>query len=148
MGIITNPASTDDLWTYSYLSYNSSISNSSYYYNDVTDFAGVVQQGYVTGNNTNWPQNDAFYGGSGSKESHIFETHIMSSIAQTVTIGVGGDDGHSIFIDDVFVVGDGFGVSISTTLEMIANESYKITLALAENGGGWHVNSPFCFYCT
>ncbi len=139
--ILTSPTSTEDLWSYSYMAPNYSITSASYFYNDVSNFSGAIEQGYVTGENTNWPANDAFYGSSGYKESHIFETHIMSSIDQVITVNMGGDDGHSIFIDDLFMGGGGFASHVPTALNMVANTSYKITLALANYTGGWHVNA-------
>ena len=139
--IITTPTSTDDLWSYSYMSSNSLISSSQYYYGNVGDFSGAVHQGYVTGNNTTWPSNDAFLSDSGYKESHIFETYIMSATDQTVHFGMGGDDGHSIFIDDVFMDGKPYAGHATADLDMLANTPYKITLALANYTGGWHVNA-------
>ena len=139
--IITNPTSTEDLWSYSYITPNSLISSSQYYYGNVGDFSGAVHQGYVTGNNTTWPSIDAFLSDSGYKESHIFETHIMSATDQTVHFGSGGDDGHSIFIDDLLMDGKPYGEHTSTDLDMLKNTPYKITLALANYTGGWHVNA-------
>ncbi|MCW8930854.1 MAG: PEP-CTERM sorting domain-containing protein [Gammaproteobacteria bacterium] len=146
--IITNPASTDNLWSYSHLEPNPVISSSAFYYTSTSQFAGATHQGYVTGSYGPWSSgSDSFSGTGGTRSSHIFETYIMSAINQTVRLGAGGDDGHSIFVDDAFTTdmvtvgsnsyaaGAGYAVTALRILTMEAFVPYKITLAGANYGG-------------
>jgi hypothetical protein len=87
-------------------------------------------------------------GFSDYRSVHVFDTYITSSIDQEITFRAGGDDGHSIFIDDVFQSGQGFAVTATTTLNMTANTQYKLTFTgnnytgpygwwFAMSGEGW-----------
>lgn len=134
--IVTNPASFDNLWAYSYLEPNSNITSHMFYYTSTSQFSGATHQGYVTGDYGPWSSwSDSFDADLGYLSSHIFETYIVSALNQTVRLGAGGDDGHSIFVDDVFAAGAGFGVSALSYLTMEAMVPYKITLAGANYGG-------------
>ena len=152
--IQTNPANTENLWSYSYLHYNPGITGSSFYYTNVNQFSSAQFQGYVTGSYGSWSSggSDSFNGPdsqSVSKDSHIFETYIMSSINQSIILAAGGNDGHSIFIDDAFTnsqtyigstpysSGAGFGITAARSLDMTANVAYKITLAGANDPWQW-----------
>jgi hypothetical protein len=70
-----------------------------------------------------------------SKTSRVFTTYIRSAIDQTVRFGMGGDDGHSIFIDDNFLIGGGYAVNINSTFDMVANQSYELTTVGNNNYG-------------
>ena len=59
----------------------------------------------------------------------------MSSIDQSVTFAAGGDDGHSIFVDDTFLAGAGYAVSAIADFDMVANQVYKLT-SVGNNYGG------------
>lgn len=145
----TNPSSTDDLWTYSYLDYNHIINGSAYYYTASSQYAGAEYQGYVTGEYGPWSAtSDSFASTTDDdRNSHIFETYIVSSIEQTVLFRSGGDDGHTIFVDDLYTndlavvgtntygAGAGYAVTAGRYLTMEANVSYKITLAGVNYGG-------------
>ena len=146
--IVTNPASFDNLFAYSYLEPNSNISSSAFYYTSTSQFSGATHLGYVTGDYGPWSATtDSFSGTGGTRSSHIFETYIVSPINQTVRFAAGGDDGHSIFVDDAFTTdlvtsgsnsyaaGAGFGVTALRYLTMEAMLPYKITLAGANYGG-------------
>lgn len=146
--IISNPATSDDLWAYSYIANNPAITSSAFYYTATSQYAGAQDLGYLTGKSGPWsPQTDSFSSSSGWRDSHIFETYIVSSIDQTVVLKSGGDDGHSIFVDDSFTIdlvtlsgvdyaaGAGFAVTAVRNLVMDAGVSYKITLAGANNSG-------------
>lgn len=50
---------------------------------------------------------------------------------------MGGDDGHSIFVDDVFVAGAGYAVTATGFLAMDANVTYKLTTVLSNYTGPW-----------
>jgi len=146
--VITNPATTEGLWAYSYLENNPAITSHMFYYTTTSQYAGAQDLGYLTGESGPWsPQTDSFSTPTGWKDSHIFETYVVSSVDQTVLFKSGGDDGHSIFVDDSFTTdlvtlngvdyaaGAGFAVTAARYLAMDAGVSYKITLAGANNSG-------------
>jgi len=138
----------DDLWAYSRSDAGSSDPHN-FWYTSLGSLPGdMTFLGYVSGDyhydtfGANWP--DSFIGtnsnGSDTTSTHLFETYILSNIDQTVQIGASGDDGHSIFIDDAFIVGDGFSDYVSTSFVMTAGTQYKVSFVLNNSGGGWHVN--------
>jgi len=145
--ILTNPTSTENLWGYSYLTYDQTInpiSSAAYYTTLSSQYNPAVNQGYVTGDFGPWsPGVDSFSSFDGtnwltdSRTTHVFDTFIMSSIDQTITLKAGGDDGHSIFIDDTFYAGAGYSITASTDLTMVANTPYKLSLVLTNYSGGW-----------
>lgn len=130
--IITNPSSTDDLWQYFYRSGNVDISI--YPNTDLFSFMG-----YLTGDGGAW-WDDSFAGTGNSYTTHVFETYIMSSINQTVRIGLSGDDSHSIFLDEIYRDGGAYDVYSETYLTMAADTSYKVTFVLNNYSGDWHAN--------
>ena len=143
---ILNPASTENLWAYSYQE------NATYITSARTDwvragdpYTSAVFQGYVTGASGNWsPANDSFNssGYSDYRTVHVFDTYITSSIDQIVTFKAGGDDGHSIFIDDSFMAGAGYSYTAIANLSMVANTQYKLTFIGDNYSGpyGWWFN--------
>ena len=133
--ILTNPASTENLWSYSYLEPNRAIANAAYYTTDTNEFSSAVFEGYLTGNGVR-ANVDHFEDYTANFQStRVFTTYIMSSIDQTVRFAAGGDDGHSIFVDDTFLAGAGYAVSAISVFNMIANQSYKLT-SVGNNYGG------------
>ena len=131
--IITNPASTANLWEYSSFA-DPSLSSSSYYTSS-SQYSSAVFEGYLTGNGVR-PNVDHFEDYSNlSRTSRVFRTYIMSAVDQTVRFGIGGDDGHSIFIDDNFLAGGGYAVNVSSVFDMVANQSYELT-EIGNNAGG------------
>lgn len=157
--IQTNPASTENLWGYSYLEYDSNInpvSSAAYYTTSSSQYTPALHQGYVTGDFGPWsPGTDSFSSHDGtqwvydSRTTHVFDTYIMSSIDQTVSLRAGGDDGHTIFVNDTYTndieyinanpygAGAGFAVTAARSLTMAANTSYHVSLVLTNYGGGW-----------
>lgn len=140
--IQSNPASTNNLWAYSYLGYDSSIYTPYSYF--TANYTNAVSQGYVTGDSGPWsPGSDSFsilddgYNPADNYDTHVFETYIMSSTNQTVRLSSGGDDGHSILVNDAFGAGAGFGVTAAMNLTMSANTQYKLTLVLNNYHGPW-----------
>lgn len=138
--IITNPASTENLWAYSYESNASYIYGSADYARASDPYTDAVFQGYVTGDYGPWsPDHDSFSSGglSDYRTVHVFETYITSSINQTIDFAAGGDDGHSIFIDDVFKGGAGYNVTAFANLDMLAGTQYKLTFIGSNYTGPW-----------
>jgi hypothetical protein len=162
----TNPTSTDDLWEYSYLAYDSSITTAYSYF--IANYGAAVSQGYVTGDYGPWSPSgvDSFSssGLSDSNTTHVFETYIMSSIDQTVLFRMSGDDGHSILVNDTWTdeiaiynaphyndstgtavidgyydmgAGGGFSYTAGRYLTMEADTQYKLSIILNNRSGPW-----------
>ena len=126
--VITNPASTDDLWAYSYLNYDSNIHSETYYTTNLSTVSNAIFEGYLTGNTHPTADVDYFtYHNATSRGSRVFTTYIQSSINQTVLFSSDGDDGHAIFINNVFIDGGGYTVDSYANLNMVAGNSYKLT---------------------
>jgi len=141
--IQTNPASTENLWGYAYISSNPYINDSTTYFTSTSQFAAATGVGYVTGNptNTTVPHNvDRFLITQQEydyKTTHIFDTYIMSTTDLTLTLGFGGDDGHSLFLDDVFLTGGGYAVNSSVTMDLSADTAYHLTFVGNNYTGPW-----------
>ncbi len=136
--ILSSPASVDGLWAYSYdAGPNLSIASASSFATTAANYSSTVFQGYVGDSGTSdydlWDSG----GLSDDRTTHVFSTYIMSSVNQSITTRVGGDDGHSIFIDGIFDVGGGFGVSAVSTLNMVANTVYFLEVVNYNFGGPW-----------
>jgi hypothetical protein len=69
------------------------------------------------------------FNGNGVNSLQFFQTFIQSTVNQSITFTIIGDDGHSLFINDVFQNGGGFGSIIDVTLNMQAGQIYKLELA-------------------
>ncbi|SHJ84772.1 VPLPA-CTERM protein sorting domain-containing protein [Malonomonas rubra DSM 5091] len=138
--ILTAPSSTEDLWAYSYQSNASYISSAADYVRASDPYSDAIFQGYVTGDYGPWsPTHDSFSSGglSDYRTVHVFETYITSSINQTIYFAASGDDGHSIFIDNVFLDGDGYNVTSLASLDMFADTQYKLTFIGSNYTGPW-----------
>jgi len=138
--IQTSVSSADDLWAYSYSDVG--LPYSTNYVTSPSQYAGASFQGYVTGQGH--PTSPGVYDYFGISQSefdysttHVFETFIMSSVAQSLSLGIGGDDGHSLFIDDTFEIGGGYAVNLSKTFDLVANTIYKVTLVGNNASGPW-----------
>jgi len=141
-----NPASTADLWAYSYDSNAAYITGSWDYVRAGDSYTDAVFQGYVTGDygpwsganvNDSWSNNQIW---DYHQSVHVFDTYITSAISQTVTFWNSGDDGHSVFIDDVFLGGAGYNTLSTTTFDMVANTEYKLTYI------GANYRGPFAWW--
>jgi len=139
---VMNPASTQNLWAYSYEDNASYISSASDFVRASDSFrASTVFQGYVTGEHGPWSNSSDSFGSNGLSDIrsvHVFDTFITSAIDQTVTFTSRGDDGHSIFIDDMFKDGSGYfptSYTVTASLDMVANKQYKLTFIGNNNSG-------------
>ncbi len=138
---VINPASTENLWAYSYESNANYISSASDYVRAGDPYTNALFQGYVTGEFGPWSTGNDSFGSNGLtdfKSVHVFDTYITSTIDQTVTFSSKGDDGHSIFIDDIFMDGSGYFPTtylVQTVLDMVANTQYKLTYIGANYSG-------------
>lgn len=139
----TNPASTKNLWGYSY-AVDSQISSAAFYYTSASQYANAALQGYVTGapNPHIWAPEHSEFGNLGLPQVcctvHVFDTFIMSTVDQTIQFNHGGNDGHSLFLDGVFLSGAGYGVSPApVNVSLNANTAYELTFVGANYGGEW-----------
>lgn len=141
-----NPTSTENLWAYSYDANPSYINGSGDYVRAGDPYrnpATALPQGYVTGDYGPWSgPNDSFDSGGASEtlSVHIFDTYIISTTNQTVTFFSGGDDGHSMFIDNGFIAGAGYANTAVGTFDMVANTQYKLTYI------GANYTGPFAWW--
>jgi hypothetical protein len=136
--IQTNPASTENMWGYSYKQDSSLPDGAGFYVTSTAQFADATHYGYVTGNYLAYPY-DVFYSGGASdfKTVHVMETYIKSSSGQSMNLQFGGDDGHALFVDGVFVDGGGFGVTNTPTLNLAANTAYHLQFVGTNYAGPW-----------
>lgn len=146
---IMNPASTENLWAYSYESNANYISSASDYVRAGDSYQDAVFQGYVTGKFGPWSTGNDSFGSNGLSDFrsvHVFDSYITSAIDQTVTFTSRGDDGHSIFIDDIFMDGSGYyptNYTVTAIFDMVANTQYKLTFIGANYSGpfAWWFNT-------
>jgi hypothetical protein len=54
---------------------------------------------------------------------HVFTTYLISNVDQTIHLGLVGDDGHSLFVNNSFATGAGFGGTVNSP-----NAVYELTL--------------------
>ena len=141
---VLNPASTENLWAYSYHENANYITSSAYYVDSTALYGDAVDQGYVTGDDGPWSSfADSFASEAGIydyRTAHIFETYIMSSVDQTLDFSCGGDDGHSIFVDGMFLNGGGFAAPVNASFDLLANTSYRIEFV------GLNYTGPFAWW--
>ena len=142
--ILTNPSSTEDLWGYSYISYNPNVTSSATYFTNTSQFTSAIDQGYVTGNpsNTTVPHNvDRFLITQQQydyRTTHVFDTYIMANTDLTLSLRFNGDDGHSLFLNDTFLGGGGYAVSSGLIdINLIADTAYHLTFAGNNRSGPW-----------
>jgi hypothetical protein len=132
--IQTVPATTENMWSYSMVDSYSGVTSHDWYATSISQLAGGSHLGYVEGS-ANYSDRDYFRGPSGFQSLHVFDTYIMSTFDQSLTLYIDGDDGHSLFIDGSFVGGGGFNANVRPTINLLANTAYHLTLAGANYGG-------------
>lgn len=129
-------------WSYSEMNNAGHGIDTSFYPTSTSEFQNASFQGYVTYDPAISKPGDGsvphyFYGPSGDDTYQIFTTYIESQSNLTLTIRFDGDDGHSLFVNDVFETGGGFGVALDETLSLQAGVPVKITLAGHNGPGPW-----------
>ena len=115
--------------------------SSSWYPTTMPSAESLTEHGYAsylhhTGTPAGWFTQPTY----DSNQYYVFETHVLSETTQDVGFILGGNDGHSLFIDDAFVAGDGFNVSnVHGTLSLQAGVPIKVTLVSYNAGGDTHI---------
>lgn len=131
----------ENSWLYSEILNAGHGGSSTYYPTNVFELSGANDWGYVTYDPNGYDPvnkvNPHWWYGSGGDTMQIFTTYVMSTVDQVVPIGIGGDDGHSLFFDDVFIAGAGFGPAAFGDLTLQANVARKVTLAGYNGPGDW-----------
>jgi titin len=130
-------------WAYS--TRGGSSSDINYYPKSASEFSNAVLQGYVTYNTppTASPSGAGWFNKpdwSTSRGYYIYTTYASSSTDQTLLVANGGDDGHSVFVDDVFIAGGGFAVRAYSSIAFAAGVARKITVVGYNASGVSHVS--------
>ena len=116
-------------WLYS--SGPSSTASTTFYPTNLGELSGCTDHGYVSyfaepGDSTvgrfTPPDNS-------TGQYHLYETHVVSDFDQTVSYWLRGNDGVSLFVDDEFVIGGGFGIENTGDIVFQAGVPRKILLA-------------------
>jgi hypothetical protein len=118
-------------WRYSFKP-NSGTGNP-WYVPTSADAVGAVFQSYL--------EDRAYWGGrapySQSASFHVFETYLLSPIDLVLPVSLGGDDGHTLLVDDVTVGGGGFGVEVRHNIAFTGNVPRKVTIIGHNGPGNW-----------
>ncbi len=125
--ILANPASTENFWQYSYKANYSGVGNAYSYATTASNYTDAAFQGYVEGlhNTTDYNTLNS-RGAADYRTVHVLSTYIMSTTNQTVDFRLGGDDGHSLFLNGNLLAGAGYGTSLITSADLLANTIYKL----------------------
>ncbi len=122
----------DNSWAYSELPGAGHGESISYFPTTYAEYQSAIFQGYVTYNNGG----SSFYG-SGFDSIQVFGTYVRSNFDMNLALTAGGDDGHSIFVNHVFVGGAGFGPAVDHTLSLQANQPVLVELVGYNGPGNW-----------
>jgi hypothetical protein len=89
--------------------------------------ANQVLQGYVfSGPNGQWGTTGA--GTHDEDTIYVFQTYAISTTTQVIPLYFDGDDGHSLYVNDVLIGGGGFGAEVYFNLSMTAQVPIKIDI--------------------
>lgn len=130
-------ASPVNAWAYSFQS-ESSVGDNAAYVPSISDITSAVFQGYAPDS----PPSPDTWGGvlapySQSFSFHTFETHVVSSTDQVVSVVLDGDDGHTLYVDGLNVGGGGFGVPVNYDLHFTAGVPIDLKIVGYNNGYIW-----------
>ncbi len=128
----------DDSWAYSELLNAGQGGSIDYFPTSPSEWAGAVFQGYVLDPNLIVPYHGWY--GSGYDTLQVFQTYVSSSMDVILDLWLLGDDGHSLFIDNVFITGGGFNTTQNYTLALDAGETRKVTVAGYNGPGEWIIH--------
>jgi hypothetical protein len=80
----------------------------------------------------------SYFYGDGFDTIQVFQTYVQSAADLDLAIIVGGDDGHSLFVDQAFVGGGGYGdAGVKYTLHLQANILVLVDLVGYNGPGNW-----------
>jgi hypothetical protein len=99
-----------------------------------SDAIGLTFQGYVFyPGGTGWLNSSNAY--FDEDTIRVFRTYVLSDTNMVLPLAAGIDDGHSIYVNDVFADGDPFGIGSAAIANLKAGVPTKIEL-LGYNGPG------------
>jgi hypothetical protein len=152
-GVATVASSPDGAWNFRHtLAPQAPGANAAYYPTAVSEFAAAVpvlsSTAYLlpdapTSNST---RGDAWLGldvADNEQRFYVFETYATADEDVTIFVALSGDDGHSLFVDDQFVAGGGFGELVPASITLHQHAKTKITLAGYNAGGGFTFSVGF-----
>lgn len=132
LSFVANP---EGAWSYSFQT--EGIGDNPFYVPHLSDLTNAVFQGYTI-DATPLPES---FGGvppySQAFSFHLFETNVMSRIDQTVAVQLDGDDGHSLYVDGLFVGGGGYGVPVNYDLHFSAGVPINLKIVGYNGPGNW-----------
>jgi hypothetical protein len=133
---MTVAAVPEGAWSYSTLS--TVVGGINYFPTQESDFSSASFVNYVSYEfpGSGWfVQKPSAPGGF-----HVFSTWALSDRDQVISFVNGGDDGHSVFIDGIFLGGAGFGVNVSGDISFTAGVPRELTVVTHNSGGEMHAN--------
>lgn len=136
--VLEIPGNGLNLWRYATLP-SAAIMSATDFATDIAEIDGSVFLGYVSGQVGFDTGVDAFAGDGDEGSFHVFSAVLTALLTDTITLSLGGDDGHSLFIDGKFVAGAGFGVPVDYEIGLAAGQSIAVEIVLANSLGGWSV---------
>lgn len=132
MTYVTSP---EGAWSYSRLGTSLHSGDYNYFPTNVSEFEQASFVGYVK----YWEGNDGWLMDRGAIVGyHVFKTWCTSAFDLTVNFINGGDDGHAVFLDGVFLGGNGFGTNTSGSFFLAAGVARELTVVTHNAGGEMH----------
>ncbi len=115
----------------------------SYFPTSPGEYAGAVFRGYTSPRECKGqtsPISDEgpdIFDPGGNTGYQILTTWVESSVDRDIDVVISGDDGHSLFVDDQFLAGSGFGFYPTNRISFRAGVPRKLELAIYNSVGGW-----------
>ena len=116
--------------------------SSTWYPTAIPSHESLTQHGYATywhhtGTPSGWFTQPTF----STNKFFVFETYVTSETTQSIDYLLGGNEGHSLFVNNQFVKGAGFGNdNVSGTLLFQAGVPVKVTLVGYNSGADTHIS--------
>ena len=116
--------------------------SSTWYPTAIPSHESLTQHGYATywhhtGTPAGWFTQPTF----STNKFFVFETYVTSETTQSIDYLLGGNEGHSLFVNNQFVKGAGFGNdNVSGTLLFQAGVPVKVTLVGYNSGADTHIS--------
>ena len=124
-----------DSWAYSELINAGQGGSTTYFPTSASEWAGATFQGYVLDPNLIEKYHGWF--GTGYDTIQVFTTYVTSLTDVMLELQFAGDDGHSLFIDGVFITGGEFNTTLTHPLSLTGGVTTKLTMAGYNGPGNW-----------
>jgi len=111
-------------------------SSATWYASNAGELSGVTFGGYATYDSAN----PGRFRMSSGNLFRVYETWVESETDVTLSLRLNGDDGHSIFVDGLFVVGGGFNEAYQPDIDLVAGTPRRLQLTSNNAGGPWYVH--------